>query len=148
MQKRAVTTIKTTCSGKKMDIEKRIEALEARVAELERNRTGKRFVPPTVSEVRAHCWEKGYTFDAESFVAFYESNDWRVGKNKMKSWKSACITWAKREQINGKSTRTSGANSAVGRVNAAIDERARQRSEALQGRREPIHQNGIGLETP
>ena len=129
-----------------MDIEKRIEALEARVAELERNRTGKRFIPPTVDEVKAHCREKGYAFDAESFVAFYESNDWRVGKNKMKSWKSACITWAKREQTNGQSTRTGGPNSAVGRVNAAIDERARQRTGALQGGRGYVHQNGIGLE--
>ena len=126
----------------------RIEALEARVAELERNRTGKRFIPPTVDEVRAHCREKGYTFDAESFVAFYESNGWKVGRNKVKSWKACCVTWAKREQNHGKSTRTGGANSAVGRVNAAIDERARQRTQALQGGRGYVHQNGIGLEAP
>ena len=118
----------------------RIEALEARVAELERNRTGKRFVPPTVSEVRALCWEKGYTFDAESFVAFYESNDWRVGKNKMKSWKSACITWAKREQINGKSTRTNQPVGEVARINAAIDARAKARAEAIQGGRGDVYE--------
>ena len=51
-----------------------------------------------------------------------------------------------RNQNHGKSTRTSGANSAVGRVNAAIDERARQRTQALQGGRGYVHQNGIGLE--
>lgn len=53
----------------------------------------KKFVPPTVDEVNKHIEEKGYHFDAEAFIAFYESNGWMVGKNKMKSWKAACVTW-------------------------------------------------------
>lgn len=58
---------------------------------------GRRFVPPSVDEVRAHCAEKGYTFDPEAFVAFYESKGWMVGRNPMKSWPAACATWQKRE---------------------------------------------------
>lgn len=57
----------------------------------------KRFSPPTLSELSEHLREKQYTFDPETFIAHYESNDWRVGKNKMKCWKSACTTWQKRE---------------------------------------------------
>jgi hypothetical protein len=56
----------------------------------------KRFKPPTVEEVRDHCQQKGSLVDPERFVAFYESKGWMVGKNKMKSWKSAITTWEKR----------------------------------------------------
>lgn len=56
-----------------------------------------RFAPPTVEEVREHCREKSYTFDPEAFVAFYESKGWKVGKNPMRSWQAACVTWQKRQ---------------------------------------------------
>lgn len=48
---------------------------------------------PTVDEVKDYIVEKGYHFSAEDFVAYYESNGWRVGKNPMKNWKAACRTW-------------------------------------------------------
>lgn len=56
-----------------------------------------RFTPPTVEEVRAYCAERGFTFDPEAFVNFYESKGWMVGRNRMKSWKAACTTWQKRQ---------------------------------------------------
>ena len=58
----------------------------------------RRFVPPTVEEVRELCERRGYTFDPEAFVAFYESKGWMVGRNPMKSWPAACATWQKREE--------------------------------------------------
>lgn len=57
-----------------------------------------RFQPPTVDEVREYIKEKGYAFDAEAFCAFYESKGWFIGRNKMKSWRAACTTWAKSER--------------------------------------------------
>ena len=57
-----------------------------------------RFTPPTIQEIEDYIKEKGYSVDAEAFFAFYDSNGWLVGKNKMKSWKSAVTTWAKREE--------------------------------------------------
>lgn len=51
------------------------------------------FVKPTVEQVEKYAKEKGYTFDAEAFVAYYDSNGWMVGKQKMKNWKAACVTW-------------------------------------------------------
>lgn len=51
---------------------------------------------PTLEEVQAYVTEKGYSVDAESFIAFYESNGWKVGKNPMKSWRAALMTWQKR----------------------------------------------------
>lgn len=55
------------------------------------------FAKPSLQEVRDHVIQKGYHFDPEAFFSFYESNGWKVGKNPMKSWQSACITWEKRE---------------------------------------------------
>lgn len=57
----------------------------------------KRFVKPTVEEVKAYCEERGNSIDAEKFVAYYESNGWKVGKNSMKDWKAAVRTWEKND---------------------------------------------------
>lgn len=65
------------------------------------NKPKKRFVPPSVEDVSAHIAEKGYHFDAEAFVAFYESKGWKVGNQPMKSWKASCVTWEKRETGKG-----------------------------------------------
>lgn len=60
-----------------------------------------RFCPPSVETVKAHCDEKGYHVDAEQFVAFYAAKGWYIGKNKMKNWKQALITWEKRGESHG-----------------------------------------------
>lgn len=52
---------------------------------------------PTLDEVRAKIIEKGYSVDAEAFWNYYESNGWKVGKNPMKKWESALVTWQKKE---------------------------------------------------
>lgn len=57
-----------------------------------------RFAPPSLQEVEKYINEKGYSIDAEAFIAFYESKGWYIGKNKMKSWKYAITTWEKRER--------------------------------------------------
>ena len=49
------------------------------------NVSKKKFVPPTVEEVRAYCQERGNKVDPQAFVDHYTSNGWMVGKNKMKS---------------------------------------------------------------
>lgn len=51
---------------------------------------------PTLQEVEAEIEAKGYHVDARSFIAFYDSNGWKVGKNPMKSWKSTLTTWERR----------------------------------------------------
>jgi hypothetical protein len=58
---------------------------------------GGKFVPPTLDEVKAYIKEKGYNFDAEGFLAFYEANGWVQGSSRkpIKSWKACCVTWAK-----------------------------------------------------
>lgn len=53
------------------------------------------FVKPSVSDVAEFCQERNNGIDPEEFVAFYESKGWMIGKNPMKDWKSAIITWEK-----------------------------------------------------
>ena len=67
------------------------------IKEREKEKTARRFIPPTLEEVKARIIEMGYTFDAEAFIAFYQSNGWMVGKSKMKDWRAAMVTWQKRE---------------------------------------------------
>lgn len=68
----------------------------------------KRFIPPTVDEVAAYCQERGNGLDPETFVDFYASKGWMVGKNPMKDWKAAVRTW---ERSEGRGT--SGAGNCV-----------------------------------
>lgn len=58
----------------------------------------KNIIPPTVEMVKKYCEERGNSVDPESFVSFYESKGWMIGKNKMKDWQSAVRTWEKSEK--------------------------------------------------
>ena len=57
----------------------------------------KYFKKPNVDEVKDYCKERNNNIDAEAFIDFYESKDWKIGKNKMKDWKAAVRTWERRE---------------------------------------------------
>ena len=56
-----------------------------------------KFVKPTLEELKAYIAENGYTFPAEAFMDYYESNGWKVGRNPMKSWQATCRTWQRHE---------------------------------------------------
>jgi len=58
----------------------------------------KLFTIPTISEVENYCIERKNTIDAESFINFYDSKGWMVGKNKMKDWRACVRTWEMREK--------------------------------------------------
>ena len=59
------------------------------------------FVKPSLEDVRRFIAEKGYTFTAERFFSHYESNGWKVGKNPMKDWRQACVSWQIRQKEYG-----------------------------------------------
>jgi len=58
----------------------------------------KQSIPPTVEEVRAYCDSRSNGIDPEMFIAFYEARGWKIGKDRMKSWKACVVTWEKRRQ--------------------------------------------------
>ena len=59
------------------------------------NVSKKKFVLPTVDEVRAYCIDRNNKVDPQAFVDYYTSNGWMVGRNRMKDWKAAVRTWEK-----------------------------------------------------
>lgn len=59
----------------------------------ENNIKEKRFVKPTIEEIRTYCIEIGANINPEQFYDYYESKGWMIGKNKMKDWKAAVRTW-------------------------------------------------------
>ena len=62
-----------------------------------------RFKKPSVDDIVDYCKERNNNIDAEAFIDFYESKDWKIGKNKMKDWKAAVRTWERREAKKPKS---------------------------------------------
>ena len=63
-------------------------------------RENRTFSPPPKDDILNFFMEKldDFTAMAESdkFFFYYESNGWKVGKNKMKDWKSAAAGWISR----------------------------------------------------
>ena len=75
------------------------------------------FTPPSVQSVQEYCNERQNGISGYSFVNFYQSKGWMVGKNKMKDWKSAVRTWEEKNKENGKTNNnstTSGFTSSPG----------------------------------
>ena len=73
-----------------------------------------KFKKPTLEELKAYIAENGYTFSAEAFMDYYESNGWKVGRNPMKSWQATCRTWQRHEL-------PSGGQGSTGTVSPEID---------------------------
>lgn len=60
----------------------------------------KRFIKPTLEEVKEYCLERNNNVDAEQFIDYYETNGWVQGKGKpIKNWKACIRTW-ERNRIN------------------------------------------------
>ena len=55
----------------------------------------KRFVPPTLEEVKAYCNERQNNIDAEHFIDTYKANGWMMGSNPMDDWRAAVRKWEK-----------------------------------------------------
>lgn len=60
-------------------------------------RGSKKFVPPSVDEVRAYCLERKNRVDPVAFVDFYASKGWVIGKSPMKDWRAAVRTWERKD---------------------------------------------------
>ncbi len=59
--------------------------------------TRKRFVQPSLDEVKQYCVERHNSVDAQRFIDFYASKGWLIGNQPMKDWKAAVRTWEQRE---------------------------------------------------
>ena len=85
------------CHALDIDIEEDIDK-NKNIKENNTKEKSSRFSPPSLEEVTAFCKERNNNIDPEQFIAFYESKGWKIGKNPMKDWKAAIITWEKRRK--------------------------------------------------
>lgn len=69
----------------------------------------KTFSPPSVEEVRDYCRQRGNNVDPETFIDFYESKGWLIGKNRMKDWKAAVRTWERNRDNSKKNNKFNNA---------------------------------------
>jgi hypothetical protein len=60
------------------------------------------FVQPSVSDVENYVSENNFNVDANSFIDYYTSNGWQVGRTKMKDWKATVRNWDRKNANNGK----------------------------------------------
>ena len=57
-----------------------------------------RFTKPTQDQIREYMLEQKMNDESERFYNYYEAVGWKVGRNPMKNWKAAVITWKKNQQ--------------------------------------------------
>lgn len=62
----------------------------------------RKFVKPSLDEVRDLCEERGYASDPEAFYNWHEANGWKTGKNSMQDWKAALAYWESNEKKKAK----------------------------------------------
>jgi len=90
----------------------------------------KRFTPPTFQELCDYIKSKNYNVSPNRFMDYYKSNGWKVGKNKMVSWKHTVSSWNTRNEDkqngNEKNRKLSAAERASKQVRD-FDEHLRQK---------------------
>ena len=101
-----VSTLDTQYSIGKDSIVK--SSIEKKVAEAPLS--SKRFVKPTLEEVKDYCLSRKNNIDAQQFIDFYESKGWKVGNQSMKDWKACVRTWEQRNKVENKSTKVAVAS--------------------------------------
>lgn len=101
-----VSTLDTQYSIGKDSIVK--SSIEKKVAEAPLS--CKRFVKPTLEEVKEYCLSRKNNIDAQQFMDFYESKGWKVGNQSMKDWKACVRTWEQRNKVENKSTKVAVAS--------------------------------------
>ena len=66
--------------------------------EKEPPKKSKRFVKPSIDEIKAYIVELGgCNFTAEYFFDHYEANGWTAGRNPMKDWRATVRNWKRRD---------------------------------------------------
>ena len=91
----------TTCIQPVYEMETQVRLGKDRLGKdsIEGEQKRKRFVPPTLEEVKDYCSERKNNVDAERFFDYYSANGWVQGKNKpIKDWKACVRTWEKNDK--------------------------------------------------
>lgn len=95
--------LNTNDTDKDKDIDKDIDKDNDTDIEKKENikeKKSKKFVPPTLNEVKEYAKEKNRIDLAEKFYDYFTTGNWIDSKgNKVKNWKQKFITWADKNPI-------------------------------------------------
>jgi len=61
----------------------------------------KRFTPPSREDIETFTNENQCHIDIDTFLDYYNSNGWKIGKNKMSDWKATVRNWHRRDKGSG-----------------------------------------------
>lgn len=85
----------------------------------------RKFVKPTLDEVKAYCAERNNKVNAKKFIDYYNANGWKVGRNAMKDWKACVRNWERNDgsfSVNKKEVTTQWLGKDVQASNASDEE--------------------------
>ena len=83
------------------ELELEIEKESDKCADSQSKPKRKVFVKPTSDQIIEYCNSIGHgEFDADEFIDYYESKDWKVGRERMKDWKATVRNWIRRREKN------------------------------------------------
>ena len=88
------------CENTKCTLPRTVSVREVYADKPTTKKPKKRFIKPTVEEIRAYCEERQNGIDPEYFYDHYEANGWMAGKNHMKDWKASVRTWERNNYGN------------------------------------------------
>lgn len=93
-------TISPSCQPSSAHTEAEADSSPEACAHIENSQSKRKrariFVKPRAEQVREYAQSIGFPLDGQTFVDFYESKGWLVGKNPMKDWRAAVRTWKQR----------------------------------------------------
>jgi hypothetical protein len=91
-----------------------------------------RFAPPSFDEAMLEASKQGLPRNqVEQFLAYYESNGWKVGRNPMKRWQSAMVKWRLTWEHNGRPGMSGQTVSATGQTMSKAERDAKILREAM-----------------
>lgn len=95
----------------------------------------RRFIKPTIQDIEEYGRQTGHIINAQAFIDYYDSVDWKVGKHSMKDWQAAVRNWERRDSSFSNKQEVNKGNSKIDCSGFTEDELAeikRQEQEALE----------------
>ena len=93
-----VTDDMLQCNAREKREENRDKSIEEDCKKEQAKPARKRFVKPSLEELKAYNEEKQLNVDCDRFMDYYEANGWKAGKNPMKDWKAAMRNWSRNDR--------------------------------------------------
>ena len=87
-------------STPEIEIEKEIDIELNKEKDNNKLLSKKKFIKPTLEEIKEYCIERNNSINAEHFFNYYETNGWVQGSSKkpIKDWKACVRTWESKDK--------------------------------------------------